>query len=98
MKVRPPRTTSTDTPFPYTTLFRVLDALIEKVMLQAEIMEMKANPDRAAEGTVIEAKLDKGRGPVATILVNRGTLNVGVIFVVGAESGDRKSTRLNSSH
>src|SRR3546814_1135341 len=64
-----------------------LDALIDKVMLQAEIMEMKANPDRAAEGTVIEAKLDKGRGPVATILVNRGTLNVGDIFVVGAESG-----------
>src|SRR3546814_2719693 len=54
-----------------------LDALIDKVMLQAEIMEMKANPDRAAEGTVIEAKLDKGRGPVATILVNRGTLNAG---------------------
>jgi translation initiation factor IF-2 len=64
-----------------------LDELIEKIQLQAELLELKANPDRAAEGTVIEAKLDKGRGPVATILVNRGTLKVGDIFVVGAESG-----------
>src|SRR3546814_10988354 len=63
-----------------------LDALIDKVMLQAEIMEMKANPDRAAEGTVIAAKLDQGRGPVATILINRGTLHLGDIFVVGASS------------
>src|SRR3546814_11725203 len=50
-------------------------------------MELKANPDRSAEGTVVEAKLDKGRGPVATILVRRGTLKVGDIFVCGAESG-----------
>jgi translation initiation factor IF-2 len=64
-----------------------LDELIEKIQLQAELLELKANPDRAAEGTVIEAKLDKGRGPVATVLVNRGTLKVGDIFVVGAESG-----------
>ncbi|MBY0582232.1 MAG: translation initiation factor IF-2 [Sphingomonas sp.] len=64
-----------------------LDQLIEKIQLQAELMELKANPDRMAEGTVIEAKLDKGRGPLATILVNRGTLKVGDIFVVGAESG-----------
>jgi translation initiation factor IF-2 len=64
-----------------------LDALIEKIQLQAELLELRANPDRAAEGTVIEAKLDKGRGPVATILVNRGTLKVGDIFVVGGESG-----------
>ncbi|VVS98215.1 translation initiation factor IF-2 [Sphingomonas sp. EC-HK361] len=64
-----------------------LDTLIEKIQLQAELLELKANPDRDAEGTVIEAKLDKGRGPVATILVNRGTLKVGDIFVVGAESG-----------
>lgn len=64
-----------------------LDELIEKILLQAEIMEMRANPDRAAEGTVVEAKLDKGRGPVATILVRRGTLRVGDIFVVGGESG-----------
>jgi translation initiation factor IF-2 len=64
-----------------------LDDLIEKIQLQAELMELTANPDRAAEGTVIEAKLDKGRGPVATVLVTRGTLKVGDIFVVGAESG-----------
>ncbi len=64
-----------------------LDELIEKIQLQAELLELKANPDRAAEGTVIEAKLDKGRGPVATILVGRGTLRVGDVFVVGAESG-----------
>ncbi|MDT8760809.1 translation initiation factor IF-2 [Sphingomonas psychrotolerans] len=64
-----------------------LDDLIEKIQLQAELLDLKANPDRQAEGTVIEAKLDKGRGPVATILVSRGTLKVGDVFVVGAESG-----------
>jgi translation initiation factor IF-2 len=64
-----------------------LDTLIEKILLQAELLELRANPERAAEGTVIEAKLDKGRGPVATILVGRGTLRVGDTFVVGAESG-----------
>jgi translation initiation factor IF-2 len=64
-----------------------LDKLLEAISMQAEIMELKANPDRAAEGTVVEAKLDKGRGPVATILVRRGTLKVGDIFVCGAESG-----------
>ncbi|HEU4959218.1 MAG TPA: translation initiation factor IF-2 [Sphingomonas sp.] len=64
-----------------------LDTLIEKIQLQAELLDLKANPDRAAEGNVIEAKLDKGRGPVATILVNRGTLRVGDVFVVGPESG-----------
>jgi translation initiation factor IF-2 len=64
-----------------------LDELIEKILLQAELLELKANPDRDAEATVVEAKLDKGRGPVATVLVRRGTLRVGDIFVVGAESG-----------
>ncbi|MEO8723865.1 MAG: translation initiation factor IF-2, partial [Sphingobium sp.] len=64
-----------------------LDDLIEKILLQAEILELTANPDRAAEGNVIEAKLDKGRGPVATVLVRRGTLRVGDTFVVGQESG-----------
>ena len=64
-----------------------LDELIEKIQLQAELLELKANPDRAAEGNVIEAKLDKGRGPVATVLVTRGTLKVGDVFVIGAESG-----------
>jgi translation initiation factor IF-2 len=58
-----------------------------KIQLQAELSELTANPDRAAEGSVIEAKLDKGRGPVATILVQRGTLRTGDIFVVGTESG-----------
>ncbi|MEY4269514.1 MAG: hypothetical protein RLZZ58_730 [Pseudomonadota bacterium] len=64
-----------------------LDKLIDAIAIQAEIMELKANPDRQAEGSVIEAKLDKGRGPVATVLVRRGTLKVGDILVVGAESG-----------
>jgi translation initiation factor IF-2 len=64
-----------------------LDELIEKIELQAEVLELRANPDRPAEGTVVEATLDKGRGAVATILVGRGTLKVGDIFVVGAESG-----------
>jgi translation initiation factor IF-2 len=64
-----------------------LDTLIEKIQLQAELLELKANPDRAAEGTVIEAKLDKGRGSLATILVRRGTLRVGDIVVVGQQSG-----------
>jgi len=64
-----------------------LDKLKEAIALQAEILELKANPDRAAEGVVVEAKLDKGRGPVATVLVQRGTLRVGDIFVAGAEWG-----------
>ena len=64
-----------------------LDTLVEKIQLQAELMELRANPDRPAEGIVVEAKLDKGRGPVATVLVNRGTLKVGDVFVIGAESG-----------
>ena len=64
-----------------------LDELIEKIQLQAELLELRANPDRPATGTVIEAKLDKGRGPVATVLVDRGTLKVGDVFVIGAESG-----------
>ncbi len=64
-----------------------LDELIEKISLQAELLELKANPDRGAEGTVIEAKLDKGRGSLATILVRRGTLKVGDIVVVGQQSG-----------
>jgi translation initiation factor IF-2 len=64
-----------------------LDRLLEMIGLQAEILDLKANPDRAAEGTVIEAKLDRGRGPVATVLVQRGTLRVGDIIVAGAEWG-----------
>jgi translation initiation factor IF-2 len=64
-----------------------LDKLLEAIELQAEILELKANPDRAAEGTVVEAKLDKGRGPLATVLVQRGTLRVGDVFVAGPSSG-----------
>ena len=64
-----------------------LDELIDKILLQAELLELKANPDRAAEATVVEAKLDKGKGPLATVLVTRGTLKRGDIFVVGTESG-----------
>ncbi|MEM6711531.1 MAG: translation initiation factor IF-2 [Pseudomonadota bacterium] len=60
-----------------------LDALLDAILLQAEIMELKANPDRVAEGVVIEAQLDKGRGPVATVLVQRGTLKRGDILVAG---------------
>jgi translation initiation factor IF-2 len=64
-----------------------LDKLLEAISLQAELLELKANPNRAAEGAVVEAKLDKGRGPLATVLVQRGTLKVGDIFVVGAVPG-----------
>ncbi|MCC5977448.1 MAG: translation initiation factor IF-2 [Salinarimonas sp.] len=64
-----------------------LPALLEGLQLQAEILDLKANPGRLAEGTVIEAKLDRGRGPVATVLVQRGTLKTGDIVVAGAEWG-----------
>jgi translation initiation factor IF-2 len=64
-----------------------LDKLLEMIALQADILDLKTNSDRPAEGTVIEAKLDRGRGPVATVLVQRGTLRVGDIIVAGAEMG-----------
>jgi translation initiation factor IF-2 len=64
-----------------------LDKLLEMIALQAELLELKTNSERPAEGTVIEAKLDRGRGPVATVLVQRGTLRVGDIIVAGAEMG-----------
>ena len=64
-----------------------LDELLEAIALQAEILELKANPDRAAQGAVIEAQLDVGRGPVATVLVQKGTLKQGDIFVVGEQWG-----------
>ncbi|WP_298858871.1 translation initiation factor IF-2 [uncultured Sulfitobacter sp.] len=64
-----------------------LDELLEAIALQSEILELKANPNRAAVGAVIEAKLDVGRGPVATVLVQNGTLRTGDIFVVGEQYG-----------
>jgi translation initiation factor IF-2 len=64
-----------------------LDGLLDALNLQAEILELKANPDRPAEGAVVEAKLDKGRGPVATVLIQRGTLRVGDVFVAGPIAG-----------
>ena len=64
-----------------------LDKLEEAIMLQAELLELKANPDRDAEGAVVEAKVERGRGSVASLLITRGTLKVGDVFVVGAETG-----------
>ncbi|HEU0072171.1 MAG TPA: translation initiation factor IF-2, partial [Alphaproteobacteria bacterium] len=64
-----------------------LEKLEEAILLQSEVLELRANPNRAAEGVVIEAKMERGRGSVATVLVQRGTLSVGDIFVAGAEWG-----------
>jgi translation initiation factor IF-2 len=64
-----------------------IEDLLEKVLLQAELLELKANPDRNAQGTVIEAKLDVGKGPVITVLVQKGTLSVGDSFLVGLYDG-----------
>ncbi len=64
-----------------------LDKLVEAILLQAEVMELKANPERNAEGVIIEAKLEQGRGAVGTVLVQRGTLQVGDVFVAGDEWG-----------
>ncbi len=64
-----------------------LDRLEEAILLQAELLDLKANPDRSAEGVVLEAKLERGRGPVASVLIQRGTLRVGDIFVAGSEWG-----------
>ena len=64
-----------------------LDKLLEAIALQSELLDLKANPEREAEGTVIEAKLDRGRGPVATVLIQRGTLHAGDIVVAGSEYG-----------
>ncbi len=64
-----------------------IDKLLEAILLQADVMELKANPDRGASGTIIEAQLDRGRGPVATVLVNRGSLHVGDVFLSGSVYG-----------
>ncbi|SMX41339.1 translation initiation factor IF-2 [Octadecabacter ascidiaceicola] len=80
-----------------------LDELLEAIALQSELLELKANPDRAAQGAVIEAQLDVGRGPVATVLVETGTLRRGDIFVVGEQWGkvraliDDKGARVNEA-
>ena len=64
-----------------------IDLLLEKILLEAEVLNLKANPDRAARGVVIEARVDKGKGTVATVLVQKGTLQVGDSFVAGIQSG-----------
>ncbi len=64
-----------------------LDKLLEAILLQSEVLDLKANPDREASGMVVEAQLDKGRGPVATVLVERGTLKLGDLFVAGSAWG-----------
>jgi translation initiation factor IF-2 len=80
-----------------------LDELTDAITLQAEMLELKANPDRSADGVVIESKLDKGRGPVATVLVKRGTLKRGDILVAGAQWGkvralvDERGQQLDSA-
>jgi translation initiation factor IF-2 len=68
-----------------------LDGLLEAILVQAEVMDLRANPARSAEGVVIEAKLDKGRGPVATVLVKRGTLKRGDIVVAGSAWGKARA-------
>jgi len=68
-----------------------IDLLLEKILLEAEILDLKANPDRNARGVIIESKMDKGRGIVATVLVQKGTLKIGDIFVAGMCSGKVKA-------
>jgi translation initiation factor IF-2 len=75
-----------------------LDKLLDMIALQAEVLELKANPNRAAEGTVIEARLDRGRGPVATVLVQRGTLKPGDIVVAGSEWGRVRALASDTGH
>lgn len=68
-----------------------IDSLLEKILLEAEVLDLKANPDREARGVVLEAKLDKGKGIVATLLVKKGTLNVGDVFICGVYAGKIKA-------
>jgi translation initiation factor IF-2 len=75
-----------------------LAKLLDVIALQAEVLELKANPNRAAEGTVIEARLDRGRGPVATVLVQRGTLRPGDIVVAGSEWGRVRALVSDTGH
>jgi len=75
-----------------------LDKLLDIIALQSEVLELKANPSRPAEGTVIEARLDRGRGPVATVLVQRGTLKQGDIVVAGTEWGRVRALMSDIGH
>jgi translation initiation factor IF-2 len=75
-----------------------LDKLLDGIALQAEVLQLKANPNRPAEGTVIEARLDRGRGPVATVLVQRGTLKPGDIVVAGSEWGRVRALVSDTGH
>lgn len=68
-----------------------IESLLEKILLEAEVLDLKANPDREARGVVLEAKLDKGKGIVATLLVKKGTLNVGDVFICGVYAGKIKA-------
>jgi translation initiation factor IF-2 len=77
---------------------RNLDKLLDVIALQSEVLDLKANPNRAAEGTVIEARLDRGRGPVATVLVQRGTLRPGDIVVAGSEWGRVRALVSDTGH
>ncbi len=80
-----------------------IEQLLEMILLQADVLELKANPKRLAKGTIVEARLDRGRGPVATVLVQEGTLTVGGTFVCGTEFGrirammDDKGKRIESA-
>ena len=81
-----------------------LDKLLEAILLQAELLDLKANPEQRAEGVVLEAKLERGRGPVATLLVQRGTLREGETVVAGCECGhvhallDERGERIGPDH
>ncbi len=77
---------------------RNLDKLLDMIALQSEVLELKANPNRPAEGTVIEARLDRGRGSVATVLVQRGTLKQGDIVVAGSEWGRVRALMSDTGH
>ena len=77
---------------------RNLDKLLDVIALQSEVLELKANPNRPAEGTVIEARLDRGRGPVATVLVQRGTLKPGDVVVAGSEWGRVRALVSDTGH
>ncbi len=75
-----------------------LENLLELILLQADIMELKANPDRAAAGVIIESRLDKGKGPVATVLIQKGRLAIGDVFVAGSNVGKARAVYDDTGH